>query len=188
MAAYAALLEGGHEAVKILPLAQRLGLSRTSFYWFFKDREALLADLRALWHSRTTAPLLAACEAYAATETEAMLTVLAAFLSGGFDARLEGALRGWALADAETAAQVSRADAERLAALRGLLTRWGHDAADADVRARTIYLVQIGYISMRTEEDLPTRLARSPHYVEVYTGQRPTASEMARFAAQLAPP
>ena len=44
-AAYDTLVREGVEAVKILPLAERLGLSRTSFYWFFKDRDALLAAL-----------------------------------------------------------------------------------------------------------------------------------------------
>ena len=34
-AACEALIAGGVEAVKILPLAKKLGLSRTSFYWFF---------------------------------------------------------------------------------------------------------------------------------------------------------
>ena len=36
------LLDFGVDAVKILPLAKKLNLSRTSFYWFFKDREELL--------------------------------------------------------------------------------------------------------------------------------------------------
>ncbi len=35
-AAYDALLDGGVDAVKILPLARQLNLSRTSFYWFFR--------------------------------------------------------------------------------------------------------------------------------------------------------
>ena len=40
----------------------------------------------------------------------------------------------------------------------------------ADVRARTVYLVQIGYITMQVKEDLATRMKRIPHYVEVFTG------------------
>jgi transketolase len=42
-AAHAILVESGVGAVKIDALADRLGLSRTSFYWHFADREALLA-------------------------------------------------------------------------------------------------------------------------------------------------
>ena len=41
-AAYEVLTESGVEAVKIMPLAKRLGLTRTGFYWHFRDRDALL--------------------------------------------------------------------------------------------------------------------------------------------------
>lgn len=51
-AAYQALLESGVDSVKILPLAKKLNLSRTSFYWFFKDREELLAALVARWREK----------------------------------------------------------------------------------------------------------------------------------------
>ena len=44
-AAKRAFLETGLDAVKIQPLATRLNISRTSFYWFFKDRNALLDAL-----------------------------------------------------------------------------------------------------------------------------------------------
>jgi hypothetical protein len=63
--------------------------------------------------------------------------------------------------------------------------QWGHDPVDADVRARTIYLTQIGYIAMQTQETMETRLPRVPHYVEIFCGQRPSTEEMARFSAGL---
>ena len=183
-AAYAALVAEGIDAVKILPLAERLGLSRTSFYWFFRNRDELLTALADMWAARTTAPLTAAAAAYAETETEAMLNVIGCFLRPDtFDARLEFALRGWGLRDAAIEARILEADRLRLAALVAMLERWGHAPQDADVRARTVYLVQIGYISMRVEETLEERLARIPNYVEIYTGIPPEPREMARFRA-----
>ncbi|MEZ5754552.1 MAG: TetR/AcrR family transcriptional regulator [Paracoccaceae bacterium] len=167
-AAYAALVAEGVEAVKIMPLAERLKLSRTSFYWFFKDRDALLSALADMWEARTTTPLVAATTDYAETETEAMLNVIACFLrTDTFDAGFEFAMRGWALRDPAIRARLTEADSRRLAALSAMLERWGHDLQDADVRARTIYLVQIGYISMQADETLETRLARIPNYVEI---------------------
>lgn len=184
-AAYDMLVHEGVEAVKIMPLAERLGLSRTSFYWFFKDRDALLAALAEMWAARTTLPLTAACTEYAETETEAMLNVIGCFLRPEtFDAKLEFAMRGWGLQDAAILAQIEAADRQRLAGLQAMLARWGHGAQDADVRARTIYLTQIGYIFMRAEENLETRLTRIPHYVEIYTGQAPAPRELARFRAR----
>lgn len=184
-AGYQALLEGGIDAVKIQPLAKQLGLSRTSFYWFFQDREALLAALIDGWEDRTTAPLVKATSDYAETPTEAMLNVLACFLAGDFDARLEFAVRSWALQDPAVAKRTEAADGARLAALRDMLMRWGHADDDADIRARTIYLTQIGYISMQAREDLPTRLARIPIYVQIFTGRPAEPREIARFNAKV---
>lgn len=185
-AAYETLIDQGVDAVKILTLGARLKLSRTSFYWFFKDRQALLEALADRWDAATTRPLVTAARAYAATETEAMLNVIGCFLSDrSFDARLEFAVRGWALQDARMLARVHAADTLRLQALSAMLGLWGHDALDADVRARTIYLVQIGYIAMQTRETTETRLQRIPKYVEIYTGRPPSADEMARFKAHL---
>ncbi|HRO15937.1 MAG TPA: TetR/AcrR family transcriptional regulator [Paracoccus sp. (in: a-proteobacteria)] len=185
-AAYEALIEGGIDAVKILPLANRLKLSRTSFYWFFKDREALLSALADRWDECTTAPLTAAATAYAETEAEALLNVIGCFLPpDGFDSRLEFAVRAWALQDAGIMARIRQADVARLTALRDMLARWGHDPQDADVRARTIYLVQIGYISMQVQEPLADRMSRIPTYVEIYSGGcRPQPRELARFHAR----
>ncbi|CAM3061184.1 TetR/AcrR family transcriptional regulator [Paracoccus nototheniae] len=184
-AGYRALIDGGVDAVKIMPLAKHLGLSRTSFYWFFQDREALLAALLDGWHARTTLPLIAATRHYAETQAEAMLNVIGCFLSADtFDSRLEFAIRSWALQDPAVADRVSAADARRLDALRDMLMSWGHDPMAADVRARTVYLVQIGYISMQSSEDLQTRLTRIPSYVAIYTGTPPQPREIARFNAR----
>jgi len=184
-AGYQALIEGGIDAVKILPLAKRLNLSRTSFYWFFEDREALLAALLDGWEERTTRPLVEAATEYAESRSEAMLNVLASFLSAAFDARLEFAMRSWALQDDNVAARVRSADDARLLALTRMLTEWGVDPAEADVRARTIYLVQIGYISMQAREDIETRLTRIPAYVRIYADQEPEPREIARFNARI---
>ena len=184
-AAYQALIESGVDAVKVLPLASRLGLARTSFYWFFKDREALLDALAERWARTNTGALVAATRAYAETEAEAMLNVIGCFLDpAAFDSRFEFAVRSWALQSPEMTARVAEADAERLAALAALLERWGHAPLDAEVRARTVYLVQIGYISMQSQETLAERMRRIPTYVEIYTGQTPEPREMARFHAR----
>jgi AcrR family transcriptional regulator len=183
-AGYQALIDGGIDAVKIMPLAKQLKLSRTSFYWFFEDREALLAALIEGWEERTTKPLIDATTFYAESLPEAMLNVLTCFLSANtFDSRLEFAVRSWALQDEDVAARVKTADETRLAAITAMLVKWGHLPAEADIRARTIYLVQIGYISMRAQEDIETRLERIPMYVKIYAGREPEPREIARFNA-----
>ncbi|MFM9682991.1 TetR/AcrR family transcriptional regulator, partial [Streptomyces brasiliscabiei] len=79
-AGYRALIEGGVDAVRVQPMARALNLSRTSFYWFFSDREALLTALIDEWAARTSAPMIAATQDYAESRAEAMLNLLACFL------------------------------------------------------------------------------------------------------------
>ncbi|SOB92807.1 TetR/AcrR family transcriptional regulator [Rhodobacter maris] len=187
-AAREAFVETGLEAVKIQPLAQRLGLARTSFYWFFSDRAALLEALLADWEERNTGALIGATGAYAATLQEAALNLIAIFLDDGpFSAGFERAVRGWAHGDGAVAARVQAADAARLGAITAMFARFGIAPVEADVRARNAYLVQIGYISMQLAESFEERLTRIPDYVKIYTGAAPTAAEMTRFRAARRP-
>ena len=184
-AAYDALIENGVDAVRILPLAKTLDISRTSFYWFFKDREELLDALIARWRDKNTGALLCQTDAYAETIEEAVLNVFDCWLNRDlFDPAFEFAIRSWALQSAQVEEEVRAADASRLKGLTRMFERFGFDKAIADVRARTIYLVQIGYISMRTQEETEVRLARIPHYVEAFTGQAPQRRELHRFLSR----
>jgi len=187
-AAYDALLEGGVDAVKILPLAKKLKLSRTSFYWFFKDREELLAALIARWRDKNTGNLVRRAEAYAESIAEATLNVFDCWLDTAlFDAKFEFAIRSWALQSEEILGEVQAADNARLEALGRMFERFGHEPVAADVRARTLYLVQIGYISMQTEEELELRLKRIPEYVAIFTGTVPEHREIDRFLSRHKP-
>jgi len=184
-AAYDALLETGVDGVKIQPLAKRLDLSRTSFYWFFKDRQELLDALIAQWRQKNTGNLIAQTESYAETVTEAMLNVFDCWLKPDlFDAPFEFAIRSWAVQSPNVLDEIQTADQQRLNALKQMFLRFGQNEQLADVRARTIYLVQIGYISMQTQESLADRLQRIPEYVEIFTGQPPEQRELDRFLAR----
>src|SRR6478735_9256221 len=108
--AYASLLASGVDSVRILPLAKKLGLSRTSFYWFFKDREELLAALVAKWREKNTGNMVKQCEAYAESLVEAMLNVFDCWINFDlFDAKFEFAVRSWALQSSEILAEVQLA-------------------------------------------------------------------------------
>ncbi|MRG68122.1 TetR family transcriptional regulator [Rhizobium pusense] len=184
-AAYESLLESGVDSVKILPLAKKLNLSRTSFYWFFKDREELLAALLSRWRDKNTGSILRQSEAYAETLAEAMLNVFDCWLDPSlFDSKFEFAVRSWALQSDDILAEVRKADTVRMEALSRMFVRFGHPENTADVRARTTYLVQIGYISMQAEEDVAVRMRRIADYIAIYTGEVPQQRELDRFYAR----
>lgn len=185
-AARQALIASGVDAVKIQPLANQLQIARTSFYWFFKDRKALLDALLAEWDAKNTGAFVDACAAYADTIAEGVLNLIVVFHDTDlFDPQLDFAIRGWAHKSDTTAARVHAADETRLNAIRAMFSRFGYAADEADVRARTVYLTQIGYIAMQVRETQDVRMARAAGYVKTFTGHLPSPREMARFHARL---
>ncbi len=185
-AARQALVASGVDAVKIQPLASALNLSRTSFYWFFKDRRALLDALLAEWEAKNTGAFADACGAYAQSISEGILNLIVVFHDEClFEPQLDFAIRGWAHGAPDVAARVHAADDARLAAIRQMFERFGYPEDEADVRARTVYLTQIGYIAMQVREDAALRIARAPGYVKTFCGVAPTAGELAKFHARL---
>ena len=69
-------------------------------------------------------------------------------------------------------------------ALHEVVRHEGPRIVEADVRARTVYLVQIGYIAMQVRETPATRMGRIPAYVKTFAGQAPADRELARFYAR----
>ena len=187
-AAYEALIDGGVEAVRVMPLAERLSLSRTSFYWHFPDRQALLDALVARWQEKNTANLVGRTMAYADTITEAVFNVFDCWITPAlFDSRLEFAIRNWAQATPTLAQVLAESDRQRLVALRAMFARFGFSDGQSDIRARTLYLTQVGYIAMQTTETLDDRIRAMPDYIETFTGCPPSEGEIARFVARNGP-
>ncbi len=53
-AALAALARGGIDAIAVEPIAETLGATKGSFYWHFKNRDALVEAALELWERRHT--------------------------------------------------------------------------------------------------------------------------------------
>ncbi len=168
-----------------MPLAKRLRLSRTSFYWFFDDRESLLAALLERWRTRNTGNLIRQAECYAESLPEAVLNVFDCWFDDRlFDSRLEFAVRSWAQQSARVAGEVVAADADRLRALTSMFVRFDCNRLEADVRARTVYLTQLGYISQKAPEELGVRMRRIGRYIEIFAGKAAELRELDRFFAR----
>lgn len=185
-AALDTLVREGVEQVKILPLSERLGVSRSSFYWYFESRGALLDALITHWNETNTGVIAEHCERPARAITAAVMNLFRAFVGrDGFDHRLDFALREWARRDPEVRRVVDAADAARLRAVRGMFLRHGAGEPEADIRARILYFQQIGYYALELNETLEERLARVAAYVEGFTGQAAAAEDIAAFKAEM---
>lgn len=184
-AAYESFVQSGVNAVRIAPLSKRLELSRTSFYWFFKDREELLDALLARWRSKNTGQLVKQTQAYAENISEAVFNVFDCWFDETlFDSRFEFAVRSWAQQSPDIAAEIDSADTERVRALTRMFMRFGYNTTSADVRAQALYLTQVGYISSGIREDLASRMNRIPTYVEIFSGTAPQKRDVDRFYAR----
>ena len=142
-AAYAMFEEGGVVAVRVDPLAKRLGITRGSFYWHFKNRAALLHALLDRWVERETERAIEVNEAGGGTAAERLLRLLRTCASD--DGRLEMSVREWAAGDAAARETVRRVDDRRVAYMGELARKAGapHDGAEA--RARIAYVAWLGF-------------------------------------------
>lgn len=146
------LAEAGVEGVRVEVLARKLGVTKGSFYWHFKDRAELLEALVGAWEEVGTQRLIDAVDA-AGGSVRARVTLLWQ-LAVADDMAGELALREWARQDGAIAARVKAVDDERMAYLRRLFGDLGTSAEDVERRAMLTYSLLIG--SYFIQADHPT--------------------------------
>lgn len=185
-AAIAAVDERPIDSLKVAVLADTLGVSRSSFYWYFTDRRDFFDAVLAVWDVGTRS-IVERAERPADTIAAACLGVFECWADRRlYDPALDLAVRDWARRDTAVAELVHAADQARTTALTAMFRRHGYPAADAVVRARLVYHSQVGYYAVGTSEPTRQRLDFLPHYLRAMTGSDATASELAEFARLLA--
>lgn len=178
------LVSDGVEQVKVLSLADRMSVSRSSFYWYFKSRQELLDALLERWQSTNTAAMIGQSELPAKTITEAVCNVQRCVVDASlFDTALDFAVRDWARRSGKVRRLLDQSDARRLAALSAMFQRFDYPELEAITRARVLYYMQLGYDFAQLGEPLEQRLSMVPHYLLAFTGQQPRQEEIVRFAA-----
>lgn len=182
--ALSALVAEGVEGVRVLALAEHLGVSRSGFYWHFRDRDELLACLLERWRATNTAAIVERAARPASTMVRAVLNVFECWADERlFDPALDFAVRDWARRDAGVRQAVAAADSERLSAIGAMYRRHGYSEEDALVRARVLYMMQVGYYVLEIREPVKTRLSHLAAYLRSFTGVEPDAGELADFSA-----
>jgi AcrR family transcriptional regulator len=178
------LVAEGVQSVKVLTIGARLGVSRSSFYWYFKSRKDLLDQLLAEFERTNTGILIRQTELPAATITAALNNFFRAIIDPqGFNHRLDFAVREWARRDGMVRRVIDRSDAARQQALARMYVRHGFGPDEADIRARVLYYQQIGYYALELAETLEERLSRVEGYLYCFTGVYPSAEEVDSFKA-----
>src|SRR5580704_6031474 len=172
----------GVDHVTVLSLSERLGVSRSSFYWYFKNRDELLGALLDRWDELNTRSIVASTEEPAASVTQAVCNVFRCWINPLiFSPRLDFAVREWARRSAHVRKALERSDRIRTEAVKALFLRFGYEDGDALVRARVLYYMQIGYYAIDLREPIETRLNLTPHYLKAFTGVDPREAEVGAF-------
>jgi len=137
-----ALGEDGPAGLAADRLARKLGVSRGSFYWHFKDAADFEAAVLGEWEQRWTQRIIAAVEA-GGGEPQARLAALIAQTGGG-DASLYGAAKRMAKRNPALAELLGRVDDRRVRFVAELIAAGGLDEAEALLRARIVYAWAMG--------------------------------------------
>jgi AcrR family transcriptional regulator len=151
-AAFMAIARGGVDAVAVEPLATQLGTTKGSFYWHFKNREALLEAALDDWEARLTDAVIADLELEPDPGRRLKKLVGAAFDLGPIDAAAEVAL----LAHPEHPAvrrRVRRVMRRRITYIAEQLEKLGWEGGEALERAVLLYDLYVG--SLQTRQVLP---------------------------------
>ncbi len=185
--ALSALAVEGVAHVTVLNLSERLGVSRSSFYWYFKNRDELLDALLDRWDRLNTRSIVSQADEPAATVNEAVCNVFRCWVNPEiFSPRLDFAVREWARRSTIVRKVLDRSDRVRTEALQAMFVRFGYEDEDALVRARVLYYMQIGYYALDLKEPIEVRLNLTPHYLKAFTGAAPREAEVDAFRAYAA--
>ena len=124
----------GVAGVRIEVLAKRLAISKSGFYWHFKNRDHLLKDMLDCWSHEVTEVITA--NAQMLTLEPKIRLARAAEIILKYDlTRYEIPIRQWALQDAGAARAVRRVNRTRLDFVGEAFSELGFTGDDLDMRS-----------------------------------------------------
>jgi AcrR family transcriptional regulator len=141
-AALELLSEQGIDGVRVEPLAKRLAITKGSFYWHFKDRDALLLAMLDDWRRRATLDVIERLErTHEPAEIRLIRLLRLPFLGAKSErgAEVELSIRLWGRHDPRARIILEEVDTLRLRHIAHLLEDIGVAAADAQARAVIAY-------------------------------------------------
>jgi AcrR family transcriptional regulator len=166
-AAFMAVAEGGFDKVRVLTLAETLGVTRGSFYWHFTDHADLISALLARWMDGELA-VYQSVQEVASLDPEADLEKLldAAMAHAGLEMeklRFELALRGMGRRDPAVSQMLLEVDQKRMALFEQKFKRLVSEPKEAADLAALFYLAIVGSHQALSR---PTSTPRDKEYLK----------------------
>ncbi len=145
-AAIDVLARDGIAGLRVEVLAKRCGVTKGSFYWHFKDRQALLDAVLAFWKDGRIRDIEKVTSVAPGKEREQLRYAIEVY--GASRNRkgmaIELAIRDWARHDAQAAMVVETVDLYRLDCTRKLFVAAGMSDAEAKSRSLLLYACVFG--------------------------------------------
>ena len=152
----------GLDGVRVEPLARRLGVTKGSFYWHFKDRqqlvEALLDRWFLIWDGQMSPHMEQAADP--ADRVWALFESVVGRVTRGQTV----SLRMLSHNDADVARRIEERDAQRLAFLMEQLVAIGFSSDEARVRGQVYQTIMTGEYLRSGGLPLEERIARARSY------------------------
>ncbi len=174
--AYRAIAKGGVDAVAVEPLAKQLGVTKGSFYWHFKNRDALLEATLKRWEEEATEAVISAADRVADPRERLVGLAEEAFTSEGTVGGATGTedqrvFLGHAFEQAVSDAAndlvvrpvLRRVTERRIDYLEGCYLALGFSPDEARHRALLVYAAHTG--TLRLVREVPDRMPSGGNYL-----------------------
>ncbi len=160
--AWEMLGDAGLDGVRVEPLARRLGVTKGSFYWHFRDRQELLDVLLDLWFSIWDDQMSPDIDGDGNAEERIWAL---------FESVIRRTTRGQTVSlrllshkDPEIARRIDERDAQRLAFLMQRLEEIGFSREEARVRGQVYQAIMTGEFLRNGGLPLEERIDRAHEY------------------------
>ena len=161
----------GLDGVRVEPLARRLGVTKGSFYWHFKDRQQLVEALLYRWFLIWDDQMSPRMEQ--AADPADRIWALFESVVGRVTRGQTVSLRMLSHNDADVARRIEERDAQRLAFLMEQLVTIGFSSDEARVRGQVYQTIMTGEYLRSGGLPLEERIARARSYHLMLSSSNP---------------
>jgi len=154
--------ENGLDGVRVEPLARRLGVTKGSFYWHFKDRQQLVEALLDRWFSIWDDQMSPRMEQ--AADPADRVWALFESVVGRVTRGQTVSLRMLSHSDVDVARRIEERDGQRLSFLMEQLVTIGFSSDEARVRGQVYQTIMTGEYLRSGGLPLEERIARARSY------------------------
>jgi AcrR family transcriptional regulator len=145
------LSKTGGAKIHIERLAEKLGVTKGSFYWHFESRADFVETVLDYWHQKETEDVITHMQAQNFSNVKEALQALVNYLLDNNLIANEVPVRSWAVQESRVADRVQKTDAIRKRFIMDQLIAEGHDQAKAEYFASvfTAYVCGNGFVLPR---------------------------------------